>query len=181
MLGLMKNKYIVFSVLAATVILVSGCDLFRTIAGRPTSSDLDGMRAELVRRQEAEKQALAEQAALEEKRIADSIAVAAALDTLESMGGILRSPEKLGGLSSSTVLDSKYYIVLGSFKEASNASRYAERIINAGFPAKVITFRTGFNSVGVSPSDNPAEFLKSLREVKKQDFFPGDFWILVNG
>lgn len=176
----MKNKHIVFSVLAATVILVSGCDLFRTLAGRPTSSDLEVMRAELVRRQAAEEQARAEQIAREQKRIADSVAVAAALDTLDRMGGVLRSPDKLGGLSASTVLEHKYYIVLGSFKDASNATRYAERINNAGYPASVITFKTGFNSVGVAPSDNPAEFLKSLREVTKQDFCSNGYWILVN-
>lgn len=176
----MMKKYVVFSVLAAVMVLVSGCDLFRTIVGRPTSSDLEEMRVELARRRTAEEQAAAERAALEIKRAADSVAVVAALDTLRGMGGVLRTPDKLGGLSDATVLDAKYYIVLGSFKDASNATRYAGRINDAGFPASVISFRTGFNSVGVCPSDNPAEFLKSLRKVTRQDFCTGDYWILVN-
>ena len=50
----MRNKILVFSAFVMTLALCTGCDFFRTLAGRPTSSDIEAMRVELRAREAAE-------------------------------------------------------------------------------------------------------------------------------
>lgn len=176
----MKNRILIISLLAAALCTLCGCDMFRSLAGRPTSKELDACRAEL-QAIEAAKQA--EQAALEAaaQHQRDSIAAdEAALVSLKGLGGLLREPSRLGGLSSSSALSHRYYIVAGSFKDGSNATRYMERIREAGYNAELIQFKSGLTSVAACPSDSPAAFMEQLGRIKAEEFFPKDFWILVN-
>lgn len=176
--GLMKNRILIISLLLAAVCTLSGCDMFRSIAGRPTSEELDACRMELKAREAAEQARLA---ALEmaQKHLRDSIAAdEAALDTLKGMGGLLRDPSRLGGFLSAP--GSRYYVVAGSFKDGGNAQRYMERILDAGYGAELIRFKSGLTSVGACPSDSPAAFIEQLGRIKDEEFFPKDFWILVN-
>lgn len=175
----MKHRIIVFSLLILSVCLVSGCDMFRSLAGRPTSEDLAGMRLELAARETAE---LARKDSLEkvQARIQDSLLQAAAMDSLRQFRGLLRDPSRLGGFSSSFTPGHKFYAVIGSFKDRSNAERLLSRINDAGFPGELIPFRSGMTSVGACPSDRPAEFLEMLGRIKADPACPNDFWILVN-
>lgn len=174
----MKHRIIVFCTLLMAACLMCGCDMFRALAGRPTSKDLEEMRAELAYREAAE---FARQDSLKkvEARQKDSLAAVAALDSLRMMGGLLRSPSRLGGFSSTSPAH-KYYVVLGSFKDKSNVERLVSRLNESGFTAESISFKTGMTSVGACPSDNPAEFLSLLRQIKADPVFPKDYWILVN-
>lgn len=176
----MKNRILVTSLLALAVCMLSGCDMFRSMAGRPTSRDIEVMRAELASREAAE---TARRDSLEkvQRHLQDSIAAATkALEVLAGMGGLVRDPSKLSGLSSSTVLGSRYYAVLGSFKDRANAVKFMERITGAGYPAELVTFRSGLTSVGACCTDDPALFISSLDRIKAESFCPADFWILVN-
>lgn len=175
----MKHRIIVFSLLMLSICLVSACDMFRSLAGRPTSEDIDMMRMELEYR---ETEAIARQDSIEkaQARIKDSLAVEAAKDSLSKLGGLLRNPSRLGGFSSSYVPEHKYYIVMGSFKDRSNAERFAARINDAGFKAELLPFRNGMTSVGACPSDNPGEFLDLFGRIKADPVCPKDYWILVN-
>lgn len=159
--------------------LVCGCDAFRSLAGRPTSEDIEMMRSSLELR---EAQAAARQDSLEKVRmhVKDSLAAEAARDSLRQMRGLLREPARLGGYSSSFVPEFRYAAVVGSFKDRSNAERLMQRIQDAGFKAVLIPFRSSLTSVGACPSDNPAEFLELFGRLKADPVCPEDFWILVN-
>ena len=50
----MKNKILVISAFLIALLTACGCDMFRALAGRPTSSDLKAMRTALVTREAAE-------------------------------------------------------------------------------------------------------------------------------
>lgn len=176
----MKNRYIVFIALIMCSLLVCGCDAFRSLAGRPTSADIEQMRATLEAREAYEiwrQDSLAKAKAYLE----DSLAALAQLDTLKREKGIVKDLSVFRGLSSTMQLDNRYYVVLGSFKEARNAEKYRDTIMEAGFDAVVIRFKNGFNSVGVCPTDNPRTLLDSMEKLRQESFCPKDFWILVNG
>lgn len=162
------------------LLLVCGCDAFRSLAGRPTSADIEQMRATLEAREAYElwrQDSLAKARA----RLEDSLAALAQLDSLKLEKGIVKDLSVFRGLSSTMQLENRYYVVLGSFKEVRNAEKYRDTIKEAGFEAVVIRFKNGFNSVGVCPTDSPRALLDSMDKLRQEAFCPKDFWILENG
>ena len=166
----MKNKILVISAFLLVLLVCGGCDMFRSLAGRPTSSDIAAMRAVIEAREAAER---ARQDSLE--RVAR-----AALDTLASMKGYLRRPSSLGGLSADSVPSGVYSIVIGSYLDRANAVKFSEKLTEDGFPAEAVRFRNGFTAVCVCPTDDPAEIVSSLSRVRREKFCPKEVWILVN-
>lgn len=175
----MKNKFLVISSFVLAVILCSGCDMFRSLAGRPTSSDIEDMRSAILARRAAE---AARQDSLEtaQKLAAEAARIAAATDSLYAMKGYLRTPSRFGGFAADAVPASRYYVVLGSFKDRANAVRYCERLTSQGFPSEPVSLRNGYTVVGACPTDDPSEILASLRRLRKESFCPKDVWVLAN-
>ena len=175
----MRNKILVFSAFIMTLALCTGCDFFRTLAGRPTSSDIEAMRVELSAREAAE---AARRDSLERVRreAMEAARIAAATDTLQSMKGLLRSPSRFAGLAKDSTPSARYSIVIGSYRDRANAMKYSEKLTSEGYPAEAVSFRNGFTAVGVCPTDDPSELLASLRKVRKERFCPKEVWILVN-
>lgn len=179
------KKYLILLFLVPVLLSVSGCDFFRTVAGRPTSADLEKKRGEVL----AERQRLREEAVrdslekAEVKRKADSLAEAALearlLDSLSRKKGTFLRPVRLGGLGK-TVLDHRYYVVTGSFKSPENAGKKARKCTEAGYSAVVIPFRNGMNAVGACPSDRISETVRNMDELKQKGICPKEGWILVN-
>ena len=176
-------KRSVILLLAFAALLLGGCDFVRTLAGRPTSDDLEVKRSQLER---------AENAARYQARIdsfdqvlahrADSLAALDAhlLDSLSQTKGTILNPTKMGGLYT-TKLASRYYIVVGAFRTRSYAERKLTQCNNAGYrDATIISFRNGLLAVAVCPSNSLNETLKKLRELRGDGLCPPDGWILVN-
>ena len=115
-------KKTLIMLLALSVLAVSSCDFVRTLAGRPTQAQLDRMRAERNRQEEARHQATLDSMARVEKHMADSLEALEKhlLDSLTQSQGTVLNPSKLGGLFT-TKLENKYYIVVGAFRTRSNA------------------------------------------------------------
>lgn len=167
--------------LLLSVLVLTGCDGFRRLAGRPTSEELEQMRAELLRREEAEREAAAYQARIDslrrvEQAVADSLAV---LDSLRQMRGTILNPSAMGGLFT-TKLDYRYYIVVGAFTVRSNAETLLTQVQKAGYTGTLVNFRNGYNAIGVCPTDHLPSAFASLKKVKTESFCPPDVWILVN-
>ena len=171
----MMSRTTVITLLAAAL-LFSGCDMFRRIAGRPTGDELDRMRIEMMAEREARLQARIDSLRRVEKMAADSLLI---LDSLRQMNGTILNPSEMGGLFT-TKLESRYYIIVGSFLDRSNAETFLMKVSASGYVPVLINFRNGFNAVGVAPSDNLSEVLGSLKKVKGETFCPSDVWILVN-
>ena len=111
----MRRFFIIL--LCAAAVLCSGCDVFRKLAGRPTSADIEARRAAIEAVQEAEHQARMDSLAKVEKQLADSLAV---LDSLKNMNETMLEPKSMGGLESG-VLTHRYYLILGCFMDTGNA------------------------------------------------------------
>ena len=93
--------------------------------------------------------------------------------------GTVLNPSKLGGLYT-TKLESKFYIVIGAFRERVNAETLVKKVSAQGYPATLISFRNGYNVVGICPSNTPQAIYDTLKEVREKDFCPDDVWVLMN-
>ena len=95
------------------------------------------------------------------------------------MHGTILNPSDIGGLFT-TRLDSRYYIVVGSFKSRENAESLLVSVKERGYSPVLISFRNGFNAIGIAPADDLHRIFLSLKKVREEDFCPEDVWILVN-
>lgn len=161
----------------AVMLLATGCDFFRTLAGRPTSKDIDAKRLEIMKSEEAALQARLDSIKrLEEKVVADSIA---ALDSIEHYGIIMDGASRFGGLREDR-LSRRYYIIAGAFRDRRNAQKLVNESVDAGYPAEMIECRRGMIAVGLCPSDRIAEAYAAFKMLRKEPFCPKDSWILLS-
>lgn len=175
----MKRFVLLF---ACAAVLLSGCDFLRSLAGRPTSEDLEAKRAIIeLAREEARRQAELDSLERVRRRMADSLAALEEhlLDSLTQTRGTILNPTRLGGLYT-TKLEAKYYIIVGAFRTRSYAERKLNKCSEAGYTATIISFRNGLLAVGVCPSDSINDTWNILRELRGTDICPNDAWILVN-
>lgn len=157
--------------LAASLFLFGSCDMFRKMAGRPTSEELDRRKTEILRKQK--EIALQKEA---QKHLSDSLAI---VDSIRMSKGNLLRVSDLGGVYT-TDLDHRYYVIVGTFKKKSNLDAMITRVSDAGLLPVSISFKNGMNAVGVSPAENLEDAFYSLRAVVREDFCPADAWILEN-
>ena len=175
----MKRIIIISLALALTV---QSCDFVRVIAGRPTAAQVEAIRQDLARQEEERHQARLDSMKKVQQHMADSIAAVEAflLDSLSQTKG-LRNPSNLGGLETTmNELDGQYYIVVGAFRDIDNARRKQFACYDAGYPAKIVSFRSGLNAVAICPSSSLGEVMKQLNTVKGTSVCPKDAWILSN-
>lgn len=170
-----------FFILAVAALPVISCDFVRTIAGRPTSAQLETIRQEKIAAEEARHQAVLDSMERVRQHMADSLEALELhlLDSLTQAKGTILNPSKLGGLYT-TKLEAKYCIVVGAFKERRNAERKLKQCNDAGYTATIVSFRNGFNAVAICPSDSLNETLKTIKQIRGTGICPKDCWILIN-
>ncbi|MBR4774562.1 MAG: SPOR domain-containing protein [Bacteroidales bacterium] len=177
------KKTLIFALVLS--LLVTGCDYVRKIAGRPTAAEIEAIRLEKMAAEEARHQAILDSLENAEKAMAQAMAEALAareahlLDSLSQEHGTVLNPAKLGGLYT-TKLESKYYIVVGAFRNRSYAERKLKACNAAGYTATIVSFRNGLLAVALCPSDNLDETLKTLKSMRGTGVCPKDGWILMN-
>lgn len=185
------KKAIAIAALAATICLLAGCDFLRTLAGRPTSRDIEAKRAqvELEAAAEARADSLA-QARLQAE--SDSLAAEAALS---GQGGVRTekqqpapqgsgkpkqlTPKQLQGVEKYDLVY-RYYLMIGVFRSPDNATRQAERARSAGYPVTLIPMKNGMTAVGVCGADDVESIYASFQRLRAESFCPEDAWILNN-
>jgi hypothetical protein len=181
----MKKTYII--ILLAAAFMLTGCDFFRKVAGRPTSEDIEVKRAEIVRveAQKAREQARQDsiRVAQEQARLAQEQAVKDSLEALTALkekGCMMYDLTRVKGLLSGE-LNNRYCVVVGSFKDAANADKFVEKVAKDTLMQPVkLRFRNGMVSVGVCPRNKVAEIAGLIDDVRAKSFCPKDAWILVN-
>lgn len=158
------------------VFSLTGCDFFRTLAGRPTSEDIEQMRVEKLRIEEERLQASLLALQAERQAVQDSIE---ALKLLRQQEGTVLNPASLGGLFA-TRLEAKYCVIIGAFKQRSNAERLHKTVSDKGYAPLLISIRNGLIAVGVFPVDSLKEAMQGVRKISEESFCPDDVWILAN-
>lgn len=169
-------KRFVVLLMTMSLFMVTGCDFFRTLAGRPTSEEIEQMKVEILRAEQAVLQARLDSIRREQQIVQDSIA---ALDSIRQCGGTILNPAKLGGLFA-TKLESRYYVIIGAFKKRANAEALLGRAADSGYAPALISFNNGIIAVGLCPCNNIVSAKESLMKVKTEEFCPSDVWILLN-
>lgn len=170
----MKNRAILL--IAAALMILTGCDFMRALAGRPVSKDIESKRVAILKAEEAAVQARLDSIRrAEEKAVSDSLA---ALDTLATYGIMLTGQDRIGGLVSEEPA-SRYYVVVGAFKERANAQKLADKAVEAGYQASLLDCRRGMVAVGLCPSDKVADIGAAVSRLMKEPFCPKDAWVLV--
>lgn len=170
---LMKKSFII---LLVAMLSLTGCDFFRKLAGRPTSDEIEMKKLEIILAQEAVERARLDSLREAQRVVQDSIA---ALDSIKQQGGSILNPAKLGGLFA-TKLEARYYIIVGCFRQRTNAEILLNKVSEVGYSPALISFRNGMNAVGLCPVNTLPDALTSLKAVKEEPFCPKDVWILVN-
>lgn len=161
----------------AAVFALSGCDFLRSLAGRPTSEEIENIRIEILKAEEAALQARLDSLRNAELKIRqDSLD---ALDSIRQIGGSVLNPAEYGGLFT-TKLEARYYVIIGSFRNRRNAEDLLNTAKEKGYRPALISFRSGYNAVGVNPVNRLTDALEELKKVKQEPFCPSDAWVLVN-
>ena len=169
-------KGLTLSVVIISAFLLTGCDFFRTLAGRPTSADIEQKRLEILLAEQAIEQARLDSIRREQQMVQDSLA---ALDSIKQYGGTILNPAKLGGLFA-TKLEGRYHIIIGAFRVRSNAEALLLKAKGAGYVPALISFNNGMVAVGLCPCSNIVQAKEALKSVKDEPFCPKDVWILIN-
>lgn len=168
------KKCLLITLLCSVALLVSSCDLFRKMAGRPTSADIEQKRAMIEAQKNAHEERLDSMDAVQ-KQIADSLAV---LDSLRLTNSAVLSSRQLTAESKSS-LSARYYVIIGAFGKIENAKKLVAKAEANSYEAELIAYANGFTAVGVCASDNLADAYARLQEVRQSGFCP-DAWILDN-
>ena len=171
----MRTKCLSFSLLALCLCAICSCDMFRSLAGRPTSDQIEQKKVLIALREKAE-QARLDSLQKAEKHLADSLA---AIDSIRGCGMLVRIPADARGLSS-VGLEKKYYVILGTFSERTNADAFSRRFPSEAQPA-IFRLRNGFSVVTACQSDDPQEFFSRLSQLRSQKLISSDAWIYING
>ncbi len=163
--------------MAVMLVSLTGCDFLRTIAGRPTSRDMEEKRMAIIRAEEEALQSRIDSIRLAgEKAIADSLAV---LENFREAGVTVSTSDRIGGLSG-TRLDYRYYIIVGAFRESVNARKIFNAASEKGYSPVLLNCRGGMIAVGLAPANRLQYIEESYNNLKQEPFFPKEAWILVN-
>ena len=110
--------------IVSVLLVCSSCDMFRKIAGRPTSDEIEARRSEAVK-----KDAMIEALKQRQQAQADSLAI---VDSIRRMETDVLSLSEIGDLYT-TALDHRYYIIVGSFRNGANADAMLKTASDAGY------------------------------------------------
>lgn len=175
-----KLTLVIASVLLLS--LVSGCDFFRSLAGRPTSRDIEAkrLRLEQVARRDAARKDSLERARLdsvarEQQAVADSLH---AIDTLTHIGKLHKASSYVNIPGSR--LRSRYAVVVGVFSSEANAARLCARYESRGFESYVLKYHSTLCAVLVSPCNRIADALAAYRRVRSLPDSSKETWVLSN-
>ena len=194
----MKKIFAAIS-LSVLVLSVSSCDLFRSLAGRPTSAEL---KSAIEKQQNSAQQMQAiteepaittEQAITEEPAITteqtapeETIAVASPQAKKEEYTMVKREGRMSVPLAythtNSTLKatpEHSYYIIVGTYRQRPTLNKMIKDAHDAGYETFLLEYSNGLTSVGLMPCDNLGEAIDAYAKVSKEDFCPKDACILI--
>lgn len=189
----MKKIFAAIS-LSVLVLSVSSCDLFRSLAGRPTSAELKSAIEKQQNAAETEKQTITEEPAITAQQAAikeqtapeETIAVASTQAEKEEYTMVKREGRMSVPLAythtNSTLKatpEHSYYIIVGTYRQKPTLNKMIKDAHDAGYETFLLEYSNGLTSVGLMPCDNLGEAIDAYAKVSKEDFCPKDACILI--
>lgn len=182
----MKKIFAAIS-LSVLVLSVSSCDLFRSLAGRPTSAELKSA-IEKQQNSAQQMQAITEEPAITTEQTApeETIAVASVQAKKEEYTMVKREGRMSVPLAythtNSTLKatpEHSYYIIVGTYRQRPTLNKMIKDAHDAGYETFLLEYSNGLTSVGLMPCDNLGEAIDAYAKVSKEDFCPKDACILI--
>lgn len=189
----MKKIFAAIS-LSVLVLSVSSCDLFRSLAGRPTSAELKSAIEKQQNAAETKKQTITEEPAITAQQAAikeqtapeETIAVASTQAEKEEYTMVKREGRMSVPLAythtNSTLKatpEHSYYIIVGTYRQKPTLNKMIKDAHDAGYETFLLEYSNGLTSVGLMPCDNLGEAIDAYAKVSKEDFCPKDACILI--
>ena len=103
----------------------------------------------------------------------------AIISNLGQRTGFLNVGVSYNDIRLTNTVESGYYILIGTFRQKSNADRLARQAAKAGLEVTRLEYANGRTAVAVLRSDNLGDAFVALGEVRKLSFTPKDACILV--
>ena len=169
----MKKALSFIPLLLAVALAVPGCDFFRTLAGRPTSREIDAKR-EIIRRQEAAVKTEESLPAVEDT----ATTVEKTTMAVDKTEPAVKQPEASVEVKPSVDGKKRFYVVIASFSNPENAKKSLARMADRGYQGELLSLKGGYTGVGICGTDDEQEIKESLKQVKRQDFCPPGIWII---
>ena len=141
-----------FSLFLIAATMLTSCDFVRSLAGKPTSKDIERMRIEAQAKKQRQLDSI-------NKAKADSLARIAAMEAEKK------------------ALKDRFYVVLGSFKVQGNAERMYQFLEKNNYTPRTIRFKNGFELVSAASTNNLQEALKIMDELLVFEYCPDDVWV----
>ena len=192
----MTRRFLILVALLSVTMVVTGCDFFRVLAGRPTSKEIEAKRAEILRSAQDDKVVAQDDKVVAQddkdsvpQQNQDSVQVVKPETAASERQDDGQRPHSAAAEQSEARMDAavpvrpagekkRYYVIMGAFSSRENAEKYAERIKSFGYEPEFFGFTEGRTAVGVGGTDDPEEAKAFLKELKGQDFCPEGVWIL---
>ena len=170
----MKKIFAAIS-LSVLVLSVSSCDLFRSLAGRPTSAEL---KSAIEKQQSSaqQMQAITEEPAITTEQTApeETIAVASPQAKKEEYTMVKREGRMSVPLAythtNSTLKatpEHSYYIIVGTYRQRPTLNKMIKDAHDAGYETFLLEYSNGLTSVGLMPCDNLGEAIDAYAKVSK--------------
>lgn len=186
------KKAITILALAASVCLLTGCDFFRILAGRPTSREIEVKRMTIPLDREGSLQPadtlpheqvtdlLQQEHAQETPKETPKETTQTAPVTTPKTPAVPREPQINTRPADSFEQrpDFRYYVMIGSFGSWENAIRQSGKAEAAGYRTTLLPFRSGTTAVGVGGSNDLDAVRATLERLRSESFCPKDAWIL---
>ncbi len=154
--------------------LFSSCDMFRGLAGRPTSKDIEQKRQEIELHKASVEKAREDSIAFAQKAEADS------LKATEALAQWIYPSSRMGGISEGMNLVYKYYVIIGAYRIKSNALAVVNEVTEKGWEAKLISLQNNMYAIGLAPSNKIADTYNAYLKIIEEPFCPKGAWILLN-
>ena len=165
----MKPIHFLTVILLAALFCTGGCDVFRKLAGRPASPEIEAARTAI------EELHVQVWIALVEAK-ADSVSAVRLLDSLRV--NVINSSVMGGVISAGDVPE--YHIVVGSFRNMKNADALLEKVKASGYSASILRLGHGYSAVSACSSASIGDIADAYVRISGESFCPREAWILKN-
>lgn len=152
------RKSVIISLIVASVLSITGCDWIRGELGMPVSADLDAYRSSKY-----------------VSKVDTSVIPVTDSTSVDSLSKQTTAVPAADSVKPSVA--KRFYIVAGSFKDASNVKKMEDVLKKNGYTPLTLAMKNGFMMVTAGGFDTEAEASKEMRFLLEKDFSPEDLWV----
>lgn len=155
-----------YVLIGVTLITVSSCDFFRSLAGRPTSVDIaEQSSAPIQEITEPQAEEPAAPVAYQMKKRQGRLNVAFAYTHTTSH---LKAEPAYN-----------YYVIVGTYRQKPTLNKMLRDACEAGYSPCLLEYENGLTSVALLPCNDLGEAIDAFAQVKQEKFCPRDACILI--